>query len=82
MTENLHELFNKVSTGAIPPVITFAYSEFHCTDILDDQGLTLFTLRAGLLVQGVTKLAFQTPSLDQKTVSYLRSPPIWAAAVQ
>ena len=28
MTENLHELLNKVSTGAIPPVIPFDTPRF------------------------------------------------------
>ncbi|KAH9017890.1 hypothetical protein EDB84DRAFT_1442629 [Lactarius hengduanensis] len=44
--------------------------------------LTEFTLKTGLLVQGVTRLAYETPSLDPKTVSHLRSAPIWGAAAQ
>ncbi|KAF8265882.1 hypothetical protein EI94DRAFT_1734447 [Lactarius quietus] len=39
-------------------------------------------LKAGLLVQGVTKLAFKTSSLDTETVAHLRSAPIWVAAAQ
>ncbi|KAH9056281.1 hypothetical protein EDB87DRAFT_1687610 [Lactarius vividus] len=45
-------------------------------------GITAFTLKAGLLVQGVTKLAFETPSLDPTTVAHLRSAPVWGAAAQ
>lgn len=33
-------------------------------------------------MQGVTKLAFQTSSLDQPTITHLRSAPIWVAAAQ
>jgi len=62
MIENLRELLNKISTGAMPPA------------------LTNFTLKTGLVVQGVTKLAFHTNSLDPQLVTYLRSGPIWAAA--
>ncbi|KAH9014239.1 hypothetical protein EDB84DRAFT_1568279 [Lactarius hengduanensis] len=45
-------------------------------------GITAFTLKAGLLVQGVTRLAFETPSLDPTTVAHLRSAPVWGAAAQ
>ncbi|KAH9035763.1 hypothetical protein EDB85DRAFT_2143515 [Lactarius pseudohatsudake] len=45
-------------------------------------GVTAFTLKAGLLVQGVTRLAFETPSLDPTTVAHLRSAPVWGAAAQ
>ena len=83
MMEHLNELLNKVSTSAIPQVSnSFLYSAFYWPDILDDQGITAFTLKAGLLVQGVTKLAFQTSSLDPTTVAHLRSAPVWAAAAQ
>ncbi|KAH8990442.1 hypothetical protein EDB86DRAFT_3080426 [Lactarius hatsudake] len=44
--------------------------------------LTEFILKTGLLVQGVTRLAYETPSLDPKTVSHLRSAPIWGVAAQ
>ncbi|KAI9449356.1 hypothetical protein BJY52DRAFT_253062 [Lactarius psammicola] len=44
--------------------------------------ITKFTLKVGLLVQGVTRLAFQTPSLDSKTKGHLLSAPVWGAAGQ
>ena len=42
----------------------------------------MFTLKTGLLVQGVTKLAFHTEGLDTKTVDHLKSGPVWANAAQ
>ncbi len=48
----------------------------------DDQGVIVFALKTGLLVQGVTKLAFHTPAIDRATVAYLKSGPLWGSAAQ
>jgi len=45
-------------------------------------GLTVFALKTGLLVQGVTKLAFHTSTLEKDTVVHLRSSIIWETASQ
>jgi hypothetical protein len=71
----------------VPPIVLKMLENLR--DLLDkistraiSPTLTDFTLKTGLLVQGVTKLAFHTEGLDNNTVNNLRSGNVWATAAQ
>jgi len=85
--EDIDQAFSSLPDLKTPPIVLKMIENFR--DLLNKistgaipQGLKLFTLKAGLLVQGVTRLAFHTDSLDAATVAHLRSGPVWAAAAK